>query len=203
MQGGRGRTSGRALERHSYADTSEPGHSSFATHNIGKNRRPAPGPPPWYVRVMRARTAATIGVALAVAVGAIAFARRHGSRRGARGGHDDSGAGRSSRPRRLAGEEGHRFAIRLTSVASRRRSVSIRLRAAECPADYADADVGIVLSGSDVYARRNVYVFGLLGDAGTGTSTSVVSVTSAGCRLGPPADLATMRRELAAAGVLD
>ena len=72
---------------------------------------------------------------------------------------------------------------------------------AECPPDYADADVGIVLSGSDVYARRNVYVFGLLGDAGS--EPSIVSVTSAGCRRGPPADLATLRRELTAAGILD
>ncbi len=72
---------------------------------------------------------------------------------------------------------------------------------ADCPPDYAEAELGIVLSGNDVYARRNVYVFGLLGDAGA--APSVVSVTSAGCRAGPPSDVATLQRELRAAGVLD
>jgi hypothetical protein len=73
--------------------------------------------------------------------------------------------------------------------------------AAECPADYAEAELGIVLSGDDVYARRNVYVFGLLGDAGG--RPRVVSVTSAGCRAGPPGDLARLRNELRTAGILD
>lgn len=71
---------------------------------------------------------------------------------------------------------------------------------APCPEDYATADIGIVLSGNDVYARRNVYLFGLLGDGGV---LSVVSATSAGCRSGPPADVASLRRELVAAHVLD
>jgi len=62
-----------------------------------------------------------------------------------------------------------------------------------CPADYAAAEIGLVLGGSDVYARRNVYVFGE--DL---ASASVVSVTSAGCRVGPPADPAALRRELGA-----
>jgi hypothetical protein len=69
-----------------------------------------------------------------------------------------------------------------------------------CPPDYADADIGIVLAGDDVYARRNVYVFALLGDAG---EPSVVSVTSAGCRVGPAADVASLRRELETAKILD
>ena len=73
--------------------------------------------------------------------------------------------------------------------------------AAECPADYAEAELGIVLSGNDVYARRNVYVFGLLGDGGG--NPRVVSVTSAGCRAGAPGDLARLRSELRTAGVLD
>ena len=73
-------------------------------------------------------------------------------------------------------------------------------REGPCPPDYADADIGLVLSGSDVYARRNAYVFGLLGDAG---EPSVVSVTSAGCRVGPPADADGLRRELRAAKVLE
>ncbi|MEA2746365.1 MAG: hypothetical protein QOI41_508 [Myxococcales bacterium] len=75
---------------------------------------------------------------------------------------------------------------------------------AECPPDYAEAELGIILSGNDVYARRNVYVFGMVGDRDASPSTpSVVSVTSAGCRVGPPADLAILRRELVAAGVLE
>jgi len=61
----------------------------------------------------------------------------------------------------------------------------------ECPPDYADAAIGIVLTGADVYARRNVYVFDLDGNA-----PRVVSVTSAGCREGPPAEAAALRREL-------
>lgn len=73
-------------------------------------------------------------------------------------------------------------------------------REGACPEDYAEADIGIVLSGNDVYAKRNAYVFGLFADAG---DPSVVSVTSAGCRVGPPADLAVLRRELRAAGILE
>lgn len=69
-----------------------------------------------------------------------------------------------------------------------------------CPEDYADADIGIVLSGNDVYVRQNVYVFGLFADAGEPT---VVSVTSAGCRVGPPADLAALRRALRAAAIVE
>ena len=61
---------------------------------------------------------------------------------------------------------------------------------AACPPDYAEAEVGLVLSGADVYAKRNVYVFG---------KSSVVSVTSAGCRVGPPADEAAMSQEIARA----
>ena len=73
-------------------------------------------------------------------------------------------------------------------------------REGACPEDYAEADIGIVLSGNDVYVRRNVYVFGLFADAG---EPSVVSVTSAGCRVGPPADPGNLRRELRAAKVLE
>jgi hypothetical protein len=70
----------------------------------------------------------------------------------------------------------------------------------ECPPDYAAADFGIVLSGSNVYVKRNVYIFGL---RSIDVQPSVVSVTSAGCRVGPPADLQGLRRELRAAGTLD
>lgn len=74
------------------------------------------------------------------------------------------------------------------------------LTAAPCPPDYADADIGIVLSGNDVYARYNVYVFDMFGDGGP---PNVVSVTSAGCRAGPPSNVASLRRELRAAGVIE
>jgi len=73
-------------------------------------------------------------------------------------------------------------------------------REGPCPPDYADADIGIVLSGNDIYAKRNVYVFSLLGDAG---APSVVSVTSAGCRVGAPPDVAALRRELRAAKIVE
>lgn len=167
------------------------------------------------------RTAATIGIAAAIAVGAIAGAKW-----------------RSARAPRPAVES--TLAIRITQRDAaglpEKKSVvrePARVRAlvdalgvdrhesAACPPDYAEAPVGIVLSGADVYARRNVYVFGFDGgDAGTsdagasdasvgGTSTgdagaagaaiSVVSVTSAGCRVGPPADVDSLRREMAAA----
>jgi hypothetical protein len=71
------------------------------------------------------------------------------------------------------------------------------LAPAPCPADYASAEVGIVLSGRDVYARRDVYVWDLSADAGA--VPRVVVVSSAGCRAGPPADTAALRRELASA----
>jgi len=149
---------------------------------------------------MRARTAATLGVALAVALSAIAFARRHGS--GEARVVDTTRAVRIVRRDRVGLPEKKGTVRDPARVRSLTGALGVdQLGAAPCPADYADADVGIVLSGSDVYARRNVYVFGLLGDAGSGTS--VLSVTSAGCRLGPPADVATVRRELASAGILD
>jgi hypothetical protein len=66
-----------------------------------------------------------------------------------------------------------------------------------CPPDYASAELGILLGGADVYARRNVYVWGLRGDGGDGGDTRVVVVTSSGCRGGPPADAPSLRRELA------
>jgi hypothetical protein len=62
-----------------------------------------------------------------------------------------------------------------------------------CPADYASAELGLLLSGRDVYARRNVYVWGLFAEDGV---PDVVVVTSSGCRGGAPTDSATLRREL-------
>jgi hypothetical protein len=69
-----------------------------------------------------------------------------------------------------------------------------------CPPDYSGAEIGVVLSGNDVYARRNVYVFDVLDG---GTTPSVVSVTPAGCRIGAPANAAALRHELETAKVLE
>lgn len=149
---------------------------------------------------MRVRTAAALGVGLAVAVSAFAFTRRHvtGEARVV----DTTNAARLVRRDRI-GLPGKKGMVRdPRRVRSLTEALGIDKHVgAECPADYADADVGIVLSGSDVYARRNVYVFGLVDDAGG--SASIVSVTSAGCRQGPPADLTALRHELVVAGVLD
>ena len=68
-----------------------------------------------------------------------------------------------------------------------------------CPPDYATAELGMVLSGGDVYARRNVYLWGLFGDAG---SPTVVVVSTSGCRGGPPGD-ATLVRDLIATAERD
>ncbi len=59
-----------------------------------------------------------------------------------------------------------------------------------CPPDYSSAELGIVLAGRDVYARRNVYVWTLFADGGLPT---VLVVSSAGCRGGPPADPSALR----------
>jgi hypothetical protein len=141
-----------------------------------------------------------LGVALAVVVGALAFARRHGP--GEARVVDTARAARIVRRDGVGLPEKKGTVRDLARVRRLTEALGVdQLGAAECPPDYADADIGIVLTGSDVYARRNVYVFGLLGDAGA--AASVVSVTSAGCRRGPPADDATVRRELADAGILD
>ena len=150
--------------------------------------------------MMRARNAAIVGVVAAVAVGAIAFARRHGPA--------DVRAVETTHLVRIVRRDRVGLPSKKGNIVdpARVRTITEALGvdihpAGTCPPDYADADIGIVLSGSDVYARRNVYVFGLLFDAGS--DPSVVSVTSAGCRVGPPADLAVLRRELRAAGILE
>jgi hypothetical protein len=66
----------------------------------------------------------------------------------------------------------------------------------KCPPDYASAELGLLLTGRDVYARRNVYVWGVLSDAG---APIVLIVSSSGCRGGPPADAVALRQELVAA----
>lgn len=67
---------------------------------------------------------------------------------------------------------------------------------ATCPPDYASAEIGLLLVGADVYARRNVYVWNLFGDAG---APSILVVSSGGCRGGAPADAGVLRGELTAA----
>ena len=73
-----------------------------------------------------------------------------------------------------------------------------------CPPDYASAELGITLSGRDVYARRNVYVWGLSsipvgawgqdsGPTADGGAPAVLVVSSSGCRGGPPADATALR----------
>ncbi len=71
-----------------------------------------------------------------------------------------------------------------------------------CPADYSDAEISIVLAGDEVYARRSVHIWSFERDAGDAAPT-VLSVYSAGCRRGPAADPAALRRELAEAASRD
>ena len=65
-----------------------------------------------------------------------------------------------------------------------------------CPPDYASADVGLLLSGRDVYARRNVYVWRLLDPADAGSAPTVLVTSSAGCRGGPSTVSAERLREI-------
>ncbi|MBX3226143.1 MAG: hypothetical protein KIT84_28780 [Labilithrix sp.] len=59
-----------------------------------------------------------------------------------------------------------------------------------CPADYATAEIGLLLTGADVYARRNVYVWSLAHEP------HVVIVETSGCRGGPAADATALRDAL-------
>jgi hypothetical protein len=149
---------------------------------------------------MRPRNAAVIGVVAAIAVGALAIARRHGPAESRA--VETTRAIRIVRRDRVGLPEKKGLVRDPVHVRSMTEALGIDVHpGGVCPPDYADADIGIVLSGDDVYARRNVYLFGLLGDGGA--DASVVSVTSAGCRVGPPADRETLAHELGAAGVLD
>lgn len=157
---------------------------------------------------MRARNAAAVGVAMALAVAALAVARR-------RGPTPVVPSVESTRAVRIVRRGGNALPEKqgIIRAPARVRAITEALGidshpGGECPADYAEADFGIVLAGSDVYVKRNVYVFGLLrreageGDSG-GARASVVSVTSAGCKIGPVADVASLVSELRAAGTLD
>lgn len=60
-----------------------------------------------------------------------------------------------------------------------------------CPPDYATADVGLLLTGRDVYARRNAYLWEMKSSA-----PRVVLVDETGCRAGPVHDAERLRVEL-------
>lgn len=62
------------------------------------------------------------------------------------------------------------------------------LPAAVCPPDYAAADVGLLLTGRDVYARRNAYLW----DAKS-VAPRVVVVDETGCRAGVVTDAEQLR----------
>lgn len=66
-----------------------------------------------------------------------------------------------------------------------------------CPPDYGAAELGLLLTGGDVYVRRNVYLFALSADGG---APLIVVVSSAGCRGGPPRDVVALRRAVDDAG---
>lgn len=157
---------------------------------------------------MRARTAGILGIAAALAVCVVAVARRRPAGE-VLPAADTTHAVRIVRRDRTGMPEKQGVVRNPARVRALTEALGVDGHpGGACPADYADADFGIVLSGSDVYVRRNVYVFAMI-DRGDGSdhedagAPSVVSVTSAGCRVGPPADLASLRRELRAAGTLD
>ena len=64
------------------------------------------------------------------------------------------------------------------------------LSSSPCPPDYATADLGLLLTGRDVYARRNAYVWDL------NTTPRVVLVDETGCKAGTVADPNALRSEL-------
>lgn len=149
---------------------------------------------------MRAAPAAVAGVIVALAVAGLAIAKRQRPSEAVRA-VDTTTAIRIVRRDGLGLPERKGTTRDPAHVRELTEALGVDVHpGAACPPDYADADVGLVLSGNDVYARRNVYIFGLLADGGV---PSVVSVTSAGCHAGPPADLASLRRELHAAKILD
>ena len=158
---------------------------------------------------MRARDAAIVGIAAALIVGGLAISRRAKTTEVAPA-TETTHAVRIVRRDRVGLPEKQGMIRAPAHVRSITEALGVDTHPlGECPPDYAAADFGIVLSGSNVYVRRNVYVFGLggAGDSDDGGSQqrepSVVSVTSAGCRVGPPADLARLRSELREAGTLE
>jgi hypothetical protein len=65
------------------------------------------------------------------------------------------------------------------------------LPAASCPPDYATADIGLLLTGRDVYARRNAYLWDTKTEA-----PRVVLVDETGCRTGLVPDAERLRTTL-------
>lgn len=150
---------------------------------------------------MHARNAAIIGIAGALFVGGVAISRRPTTSQPAPAA-ETTHAVRIVRRDRIGLPEKQAVLRAPARVRAITEALGVDAHpGGECPSDYAAADFGIVLSGSNVYVKRNVYVYGLL-DA-DGGPVSVVSVTSAGCRVGPPADLVSLRRELHEAGALE
>lgn len=154
---------------------------------------------------MRASTAAVVAVIVALGVAAIAISRR--SRPVETRAVETTRAIRLVRRDRMGLPEKKGIVRDPARVRAMTEALGVDGHpSGTCPLDYAEADIGIILSGNDVYAKRNVYVFGLLepSEAGAPSSAvSVVSVTSAGCRVGPPGDARALERELRAAKVLE
>ncbi len=143
---------------------------------------------------MRPKVAAAIGVAVAFGVGILAVAKWRSAR-------PPPEAAQSTLAVRITERDRSGLPTKKSAIRdpARVRALVVALGVDDhpmgpCPADYADAPIGIVLSGADVYARRNVYVFAAptAGEGGA-EGASIVTVTSAGCRVGPPADPAAMR----------
>jgi hypothetical protein len=150
---------------------------------------------------MQPRSAAMVGAAMALSVGGLALcSQRHSSRELAPAAESTVFA-RIVRRDRLGLPE--KTVFLRDAASSRALAVALGMDAHAigiCPRDYAIADFGIVLNGRTVYEKRQVYVFGDGSDAGL--PASVVSVTSSGCRIGPPADAKALVDKLRAAGAL-
>lgn len=146
---------------------------------------------------MSPRIAGAIGVGCALAVAAV-WAVRRPSPAG-------TSALESTRSVRVARHDAFGAPGEAVMVTDRARARAIvgalgvdATTPAACPADYATSELGFVLAGSDVYARRNVYVWGL---AGRGADATVIVVTSAGCTRGAVAAPVVLRDELARLGL--
>lgn len=130
---------------------------------------------------MNARRAGTLGVVAALAVAALWFATRPPPA-------EDVPPSRATRSVRWSRRDALGFAVAQSTVrdpALVREVIGVlgldRLPPVDCPPDYSQADVTLSLAGTDAYARRSAYVFGLDPDAGEST---VVVVNERGCRRG-------------------
>src|SRR4051812_35190476 len=116
---------------------------------------------------MQARNAAIIGIAGALVVGGVAISRRPRTSEAAPAA-ETTHAVRIVRRDRVGLPEKQGVIRAPARVRAITEALGIDAHpGGECPPDYAAADFGIVLSGSNVYVKRNVYVYGLLdGDGG-------------------------------------